>query len=79
MPIYDFKCRECGEVSEVLVRNVESPDIRCPACGGSNMEKLISSSFLIKASQLYTTGTCCGRTERCGSPPCSTDEGCRRH
>ena len=79
MPIYDFKCRECGEVSEVLVRNVESQDIKCPACGGSNTEKLISSSFLIKASQLATGGTCCGRAERCDSPPCSTGEGCRRH
>ena len=79
MPIYDFKCRECGEVSEVFVRNMESPDIRCPACGGRSMEKLISSSFLIKASQPSTGGTCCGRTERCDSPPCSTGEACRRH
>jgi len=46
MPTYDFKCRDCGEVSEVFVRSFNSK-VRCPKCGGENMERLFSSSFKV--------------------------------
>jgi putative FmdB family regulatory protein len=79
MPIYDFKCKYCGRVFEMLVRNTESQAIICPDCGGGSLEKLISSPVLVKASRPTSGGTCCGRAERCASPPCSGGEGCRRH
>jgi putative FmdB family regulatory protein len=79
MPIYDFKCEDCGRVSEILVRSAESPDIRCPDCGGGNLEKLISSSYLMKAAKPSSGRTCCGRAERCDKPPCSTGDSCHRH
>jgi putative FmdB family regulatory protein len=79
MPIYDYKCRECGRVSEILISHNNDREIKCPDCGGG-MERLIpSSSYLVKASQPSSGRTCCGRTERCEKPPCSTGEGCRRH
>jgi putative FmdB family regulatory protein len=79
MPIYDYKCRDCGKVSEILILNTDSANIRCPGCGGNDLEKLISSSYMIKTDRPSSGGTCCGRAERCESPPCSTGEGCRRH
>jgi putative FmdB family regulatory protein len=79
MPIYDYKCRECGRVSEILVRNTDGQDVRCPACGGASMDRLISSSCLVKKSPQAPGTTCCGREERCDKPPCSTGEGCHRH
>lgn len=79
MPIYDYKCRECGRVSEILVRNMESQDIRCPDCGGNSMEKLLSSSYLVKTGSPSSGRTCCGRAERCEKPPCSSGESCHRH
>jgi putative FmdB family regulatory protein len=79
MPIYDFKCGECGRVTEILIRDTDGQEIKCPDCGGS-LEKLISSStFLMKAASPASGRTCCGRSERCETPPCSTGEGCRRH
>jgi len=78
MPIYDYKCRECGRVTEILVRNKEGQEVKCPGCGGG-MEKLISSSFLVKTGSPASGGTCCGRAERCEKPPCSSGEGCHRH
>jgi putative FmdB family regulatory protein len=78
MPIYDYKCKECGRVFEMLVRGAGRQDVRCPGCGGGSLEKLISSPVLVKAGRAVSGGTCCGREERCESPPCSTGESCRR-
>ena len=79
MPIYEFKCHECGRVSEVFFRGADGQAARCPDCASENMEKLISGSYMIKMDASAPGHTCCGRTERCEAPPCSTTEQCRRH
>ena len=78
MPIYDVKCRDCSKVSEVFVRGSEQT-VRCPDCGSLELERLISSSYLIKTNSQTPGATCCGRSERCDSPPCSTGDSCHRH
>jgi len=78
MPIYDFKCAECGMVSEILVRSPHQDDLKCPACGGQDLEKLISASYLVRTEARAPGTTCCGRAERCEAPPCSTGGACRR-
>ncbi len=30
MPIYKYKCLECGEISEILLRSPDSETIECP-------------------------------------------------
>lgn len=40
MPIYDFKCRQCGNVFDELVKVGQTPD--CPSCGGNDLERLVS-------------------------------------
>ncbi len=40
MPLYSYKCAECGIESELLMRSNESAI--CPACGGERMERLPS-------------------------------------
>ncbi|MFC1905201.1 FmdB family zinc ribbon protein [Chloroflexota bacterium] len=78
MPIYDFKCKECGNISEILIRSADRQEISCPECEGS-MERLISSSYLVRMGNSPSGTTCCGRAERCETPPCSTGERCHRH
>ena len=78
MPIYDFKCQECGTISEILLRSSDQA-ARCPDCGGENMERLISASYMVKTDVAGPGTTCCGRTERCETPPCSTGKVCQRH
>jgi putative FmdB family regulatory protein len=80
MPIYDFKCRECGRVAEFLLSSFsDDAGIACPSCGGQNMQRLISAPRLLKSDSAARGETCCGRGERCESPPCSADGQCHRH
>ena len=77
MPIYDYRCRECGKVSEIFQRGL-SEAVTCPACGSENMERLISASYMIRMDASAPGTTCCGRTERCDVPPCASGDVCRR-
>jgi putative FmdB family regulatory protein len=78
VPIFDYRCRECGQVSEILLRSTDEGTVNCPHCGSSDLERLISASRMIVADSRAPGTTCCGRTERCDTPPCSTGRSCRR-
>ena len=78
MPIYDYKCQQCGKVSELLLRSADSENIKCPNCGSKNLERLISATYMIGKNASMPGTTCCGRTERCEAPPCSSGDVCLR-
>lgn len=40
MPIYEYRCRECEQEFELLVR--KDTVIACPACESEDLEKLLS-------------------------------------
>ncbi len=43
MPLYEFTCEECGATFEELVSaTLDAPAVTCPACGGEEVEKLVS-------------------------------------
>lgn len=48
MPIYDFRCRDCGKVSEILARSAHGHAPRCSECGSQNLERLVSASYMIR-------------------------------
>ena len=80
MPVYDFRCNDCGAVSEFRVSAyTTSNSVVCSSCGSSSMERLISAPSILKSATNTPGSTCCGREERCETPPCSIGEGCRRH
>ncbi len=41
MPIYEYQCKKCGEVSEIIVRSDTKPE--CEHCGSKNVEKILST------------------------------------
>jgi putative FmdB family regulatory protein len=51
MPLFDFRCRACGEEFEALVRPGSEP--ACPACAATDIEKQLSSfSFSVRSDGL---------------------------
>ena len=77
MPIYDYRCRQCGQVCEVFLRSLDAKPAKCPNCGSEGLERLVSA-FSVLGGGLGEGSTCCGRDSPCESPPCSTDDICRR-
>lgn len=45
MPMYDYRCKECGHVFEELVfsRKLADSEIVCPQCKTRNSERLLSA------------------------------------
>jgi len=40
MPIFEYKCKDCGNEFEALVRKSDVP--ACPSCQGTDLERLLS-------------------------------------
>ncbi len=52
MPIYEFKCRECGRLTSVFVRSVGAAgDATCQRCGSRQMDRVISGFAYHKSAQ----------------------------
>ncbi len=56
MPIYEYRCSECGHRLEALQRLADAPLLECPACSKKSLVKLISAvGFQLKGSGWYAT------------------------
>jgi putative FmdB family regulatory protein len=78
MPIYEYRCENCGERVEVLIRTGDNIPC-CPHCGSLLSEKLFSVPYVMSRQSRHAGGgTCCGQEERCDMPPCSVSGTCRR-
>ncbi len=55
MPLYEYECVGCGDLTEELQKFSDKPLTKCKSCGGK-LHKLIShSSFHLKGSGWYVT------------------------
>ncbi len=44
MPIYEYRCQDCGTKFEKLVRrSSDVPEIECPSCGQKRLEQELST------------------------------------
>jgi putative FmdB family regulatory protein len=56
MPIYEYRCSECGQDHEVLQKVSEPPLTECPACGKPALQKQLSAAgFHLEGSGWYAT------------------------
>jgi putative FmdB family regulatory protein len=52
MPIYEFKCQDCGRLISVFVKRMRSSHRpRCRHCGGRNLERAVSRFAYHKSEQ----------------------------
>lgn len=55
MPIYEYRCKKCGDQQEVFLRMADKQPTKCRKCGG-RLEKLVSSPAIqFKGEGWYVT------------------------
>lgn len=56
MPIYDFKCTECGHQDEMMRKISAESTMECPSCHQETFFKMLSApSFQLSGSGWYAT------------------------
>ena len=56
MPIYAYRCTECGHAEDVLQKMSDAKLTDCPACGKSTYAKQVTAAgFQLKGSGWYVT------------------------
>jgi len=76
MPVFEYRCKSCGSVSEILVLPGEGvPSLKCEKCGNTFLEKLLSAPAIsIHDNTIGDNGCdrespCCGRETPCNVRP----------
>jgi len=55
MPIYEYRCNNCGRIIEVMQKFSDKPLTRCPACSGRITRLISNCSFHLKGTGWYVT------------------------
>ncbi|TWU60210.1 Zinc ribbon domain protein [Rubripirellula tenax] len=73
MPLYEFQCKSCDIIVEVLVRSPDSAgvpdDADCPGCGSHDLDRVFSlpASPSVKSGKSLPVAASGGD---CGAPRC---------
>jgi putative FmdB family regulatory protein len=75
MPIYAYRCDECGFAKDVLQKISDPVLTVCPSCGKSSFKKQVTAAgFQLKGTGWYVTDFRGGSAPATGTAP-STDSG----
>jgi putative FmdB family regulatory protein len=56
MPIYEYRCGDCGQKKDFLQKVSDAPIDTCPACGSRSYAKaLTAAGFQLKGNGWYAT------------------------
>src|SRR5580704_3051518 len=56
MPFYEYQCKNCGHTLEAMQKVNDSPLRKCPECGKSTLQRLMSAPvFRLKGAGWYET------------------------
>ena len=56
MPIYEYKCENCGHQFEKLQKMSDPPAITCPKCNKDSLKKMVSAAaFKLTGTGWYET------------------------
>lgn len=66
MPTYDYQCRSCGSVTEVIHSMLEDGPSVCERCGGELRRVLYPTGIIFKGSGFYRTDSRAGSSSASG-------------
>lgn len=55
MPLYEYRCESCGQLTERIQKFSDPPLEICPSCGGTLTKLLSSPAIQFKGSGWYIT------------------------
>ena len=73
MPTYDYQCRSCGSVTELIHSMLEEGPSVCERCGGQLRRVLYPTGIIFKGSGFYRTDSRSGGTGSSESKPSGGD------
>jgi putative FmdB family regulatory protein len=76
MPIYAYRCDECGFAKDVLQKISDPVLTVCPSCGKSSFKKQVTAAgFQLKGSGWYVTDFRGGSAPATGTAPATSSDG----
>ena len=76
MPIYAYRCDECGFAKDVLQKISDPVLTVCPSCGKSSFKKQVTAAgFQLKGSGWYVTDFRGGNAPATGAAPATGSGG----
>ena len=73
VPTYDYLCRSCGSVTEVIHSMLESGPSVCERCGGELRRVLFPTGIIFKGSGFYRTDSRAGSSATDGTDAGGSD------
>jgi len=55
MPTYEYACRACGHIFEIVQKMSDDPLVICPECGGDLRKVFAPPAISFKGSGFYAT------------------------
>lgn len=55
MPIHEYQCTKCGEITEKLILSGDKELKTCPECSGKVTKLMSSNNFILKGTGWYVT------------------------
>jgi len=75
MPIYAYRCDECGFAKDVLQKISDPVLTVCPSCGKSSFKKQVTAAgFQLKGTGWYVTDFRGGSAPATGSAPSTSSD-----
>jgi putative FmdB family regulatory protein len=69
VPIYEYKCRDCGKTSEFRITSQSQVNgLACSVCGSQSLNRLFSVPSITSGRKESYGQTCCGSNEGCSEP-----------
>jgi putative FmdB family regulatory protein len=61
MPLYEYQCKDCGEVFEVRVTIKEKEaglESICPKCGSHKARQMLTTALMLHSGKDFSTPAC---------------------